>query len=231
MSRKKSSDPLLDAALALHKSEVSRLKFHPLMTKRICRNALSVLRPHLETLEANYPGFVFAEFEELPQLCDRVTDLQYRANRSTRATVGELEKRAPKVFSYRRELLGIARSLAARGLVDPRVVKRISKGRGKLDNFNDVLDLVVLLTPHKAKVEAILERGVLTAAKDAANDALNFIGVARRPDDAMLETAELRDRYASLVEQRYDRLRAAVAAVLGFREALAKTRTIGRETR
>lgn len=231
MSRKKSSDPLLDAALALPRSEVSRLKFHPLMARRICRTALNVLERHRETLASDYPGFVLEEFDALPELCIRVGELQYHANRSTRATVGELAKRTPQVFAYRRELLNIARSFAARGLVDRKTVTRISKGRGKVDNLTDVLDLVLLLTPHKAKVELILERGVLTAAKTAADEALSLIGVGRGPDDAMLETADLRDRYATLVERRYDRLRVALAAVLGLREALKKTRSIGRETR
>lgn len=228
---KNKPDALLVAALALPASNVSRLTFEPLAAKRQCSTALNRLEKFRDELKRDYPRFKLAEFDALPELCDRIRSQQHELKSRPRPNEGMLAARAPAALGWRRSLLSLAAVFSETGAVTPQQLAGIKKGKGLVDNLHDVIDLVTLLTPVRPKVEAALGKGALTEAREAAVRAIDVAGATRLRSDEALEVAALRDRYATLVVARHDRLRAAFAAVVGYREAGEQVPALGRSTR
>ncbi len=229
MAAKKTGDVLLAAAMALKPKEVSRLAFDPIGAKAACRDGLTALKKFRSELQKNYKGFELDAFDELLALCDRTREQQRIVQKTT--TTGTLAQLLPAVFAWRRKLLPLAQSLAESGEISIREVNAISKGSGNADQLSDVADLVALLTPLKAKVESMVGAGALSQALAASSAANEALGAGRAPTEAASDAAELRDRYATLIVLRHDRLRAAVAAVVGYREAEARVPPLADRTR
>ncbi len=227
---KRKPDALLVAALALAQGDVSRLTFEPLAAKRQCSTALNRLAKFRGELQRDYPRFKLAEFDALPELCDRIRAQQYELKVAPRPNEGMLAARAPAALGWRRSLLSLAAAFSETGLVSPPQLAGIKQGKGLVDNLHDVIDLVTLLTPLRARVEAALGKGALTEARAAAVRAIDVAVAPRRRSDEALAVAALRDRYATLVVTRHDRLRAAFAAVVGYREAGLQVPPLGRST-
>ena len=124
----------------------------------------------------------------------------------------------------------VADALSTSGLINPNAVARIRSGKGNQDAVQDVGALVVLLTPHEAAVEVLHGKGALSAANQAATAAQRALGTPTGVSLATREAADLRDRYATLIVQGHDRLRAAVAAVSSFKKATQIVGPLARRT-
>lgn len=217
-SKKKSGgDELLTMAQALRAAEVKQLRFVLLDAKSATRDGLRRLEKYAAVLARDYRGFDLPALRRLPELCDRAIAQQRIVQKATRAAA--LEVVLPPAQVWRRKLLTLAQSLSESGAVDARKLAPIAAGLGALDNVQDVLDLVKLLTPHEAKVEAIHGAGALGLAERAAKAAFEVLGAGRGDSDAVEDAADLRDRYATLILRLHDRLRAALAAVTTYADA------------
>ncbi len=215
------SDGLLDAALKLSPKEKVQLSFDPLIAKNACKRGLAVIDDHEKVLKAKHPGFDLAELRALPELCDR-TQAARRAAVQARKPGGDVGELLASALSWRRRLMGLAQSLAEKGgAIDPRELRRIEAGKGATDNVQDVLDLLALLAPVEAVVRAAHGQTALADARAAASAAIEGLGGSVAETKESRSAVDLRDRYASLVVARHDRLRAAVAAVAGYRAAAA----------
>lgn len=217
MAAKKSGDVLLKAANDLREKEVSQLAFDPATAKAAVSDGLKRLAKHRAALKKGYPAFTQAEFDSLPELADRVAAQQRLVQKAVSG--GVVAELVPPALEWRRALLPFAQSLAARGLLNAREVAAIATGTGTSDNLRDVLDLVKLLGAHKSKAESALGAGALSQAQAAAEAALGALSSGRGATEAVEAAADLRDRYATLLTRRHDRLRAALAAVTSYREA------------
>ena len=213
--KKKSVDGLLEAALELRPKEVVRLAFDPLTAKGACRDGLAKLKPHRTELSRASPGFDLSELESLPSLCDRLIAEQRKVQLAISGPSAAAALPAAQV--WRRKLLPLAQSLAEAGTLDGASLARILKGVGVSDQLQDVLDLVGLLAPRRALVEAAHGSGALAQAEDAARKAVAALGKGKAPTEEVGVAAELRDRYATLITRRHDRLRAAMAALTSYR--------------
>lgn len=152
----------------------------------------------------------------LPELCDALKSAQRKAR--TAASAAGTRDTISSAVKWRRVLLPLAESLAETGKVDAREVQTIARGTGTSDTVQDVLDLVELLTPTRAVVEAVLGSGGLANASAAAKAALAAMGSVGEDNT---DEAEERDRLATLVTRLHERLRSGVAAVTSYHEALA----------
>ncbi len=206
-AKKAKSDVLLEAAQALRPREVTQLSFDPLQAKHAVSDGLKALQKHRAALQRSYPGFVLAELEVLPELCDRIAEQQRVVQKASSA--GAVAEVASPAQLWRRQLLLIATGLSLGGGVDARSLAAIERGSGLADNLRDVLDLAVLLAPHRTKVEALHGPGALAKAEQAARTALDALGGGTDRSVLVKDAAALRDRYATLVVLRHDRLRAA----------------------
>ncbi len=209
------TDPLLDLALSLRAKDVQPLRFDPLDAKRAMQKGYKALLKHARRLEADFPGFDLDAFAQGPELCDRVRQQQRKAVQQVTAS-GSLGQILGAV-RFRKTLMPLAQSLASVGKVPHAELDKIARGRGQTDQVQDVAELAALLAPLKATVEAALGAGVLERAAQAAATALGAQGSIDAGDD---ESADLRDRYATLVGQVHERMRAAAAAVTSFNEAV-----------
>lgn len=210
-------DSIEEALAALKKAEVQPLRVDPLGAKAAVNTGLKALVKFEPVLVRDFKGFDLKALHELPELCDRLR----RAQRDVEQAGGAKNVLAlvGAALSHRRALLAFAQSLAERGLVDAKALAKIERGSGQTDNLQDVLDLVTLLEPLKARVEAALERGVLDAARDATTRALSAQGSG---SDDLSELTSRRDRLGTLIMQRHERLRAAMAAVTSMSEAMKR---------
>jgi len=214
-----SADVLLVAAASLGKREIQQLGFDPLVAKRSCRKGLEAMEEHVKLLTTQHKGFNLDELRALPELCDLLLEAQ-RQTQTARRVGGDVAVALNEALGWRRRLLGLAQSLAEKGgPVDPREVRRIEGGKGPTDNVQDTADLVALLTPLKAAVEAVHGKDALARADAAARAALAALGGTGAETPESRKAADRRDRLATLVLLRHDRLRAALAAVTSFREA------------
>ncbi len=218
---KKKSAPKVDsidrAAAAIARGDVVRLAFDPLEAKHSVNTGLKVIEKHRATLSKNFPGFNLDELDELPEIFERLRAAQLLVHQAGQpSNVLSLVKRA---LAYRRELISFARTMAERALVDVRELTKIEAGSGQSDNLDDVKRLAKLLEPVRARVDAAIEAGILELANQSAVDAL----AAQGGGTADLSTlTERRDRLATLVVQRHDRVRAAMAAVTSMNEAMTR---------
>lgn len=222
-AKKKASKPkadvLLAAALALKPREVIQLSFDPLQAERAINKALLALKKYRSELLRNYRGFDLSEFDALPEICERIAVQQRIVQKLSGG--GVLAQLAPAAHEWRRQLLPVAVGLSVTRLIDPTDVADIERGTGTQDNLRDVLDLVELLTPHRAKVEALYGKDALSKAAQAARAAIDALAGLKGSAEQVAEAAGLRDRYATLLVERYDRLRAAFAAVVSYRDAVS----------
>jgi hypothetical protein len=215
--KQKKGDWLFDLAMDLRIKEIIQLSFDPATAKAACSDGLKRLSKYRVTLKKRFPGFALAQFDALPELADRLAAQQRFVQKAVSGgVVGEL---VPAALAWRRQLLPFAQTLAAKGDLDAREVAAIAAGAGTSDNLRDVLDLVKLLTPLKSKVESLLGAGALAAAQEATEAALGSLSTGRGASEAVQQAADLRDRYATLLVRWHDQLRAAFAAVVGYRDA------------
>lgn len=229
--KKKSVDVLAEAARDLRPKEIGRLTFEVLSAKGACRDGLAKLKPHRALLARRYPGFDLSELDSLPELCDRTAAAQRIVQRA--AGGPSATELLPAAQGWRRKLLPLAQALAEAGALDRKAVARIISGAGVPDQLQDVIDLVSLLSPQRSKIEAVHGAGALGDADQAAKKAIAALGKGTATSEEAGQAAELRDRYATLVVRRHDRLRAALAAVAGYRDAdkLAPPLNDGRQTK
>lgn len=216
-AKKQAGDVLLKAANDLREKEVSQLSFDPATAKAAVSDGLKRLAKHRAALKKGHPAFDQTEFDSLPELADRVAAQQRLVQKAVSG--GVVAELVPAALEWRRALLPFAQSLAARGQLDAREVAAVAAGSGTSDNLRDVLDLVKLLTSQKSKAESALGAGALSQAQSAAEAALGALSSGRGASEAVEAAADLRDRYATLLSRRHDRLRAALAAVTSYREA------------
>lgn len=217
MATKKSppKDPLLELALSLSAKEVQPLRFDPLDAKRALQKGQKALSKHTRRLKAEFPGFDLDSFAQGPELCDRVR--QQQRNVAQRVTATGSIAQILTAVRHRKALMPLAQSLASVGKLPIAEVDKIARGRGQSDQVQDVAELTALLTPLKAVVEATLGAGVLERAAQAAAAALGAQGTIANEDE---ESADLRDRYATLVARVHERMRTAAAAVTSYNEAV-----------
>ncbi len=216
MAKKQQGDAVKSAALALRPKEVGQLSFDPLYGKGATKKGLVFVDKYRAVLKKKYPGFDLSELDSLPELADRIAEQQRIVQKSSQA--GSFTDLVPELTSWRRRLMSSAQALAETGAVDRKALAAIEKGSGPADLARDVADLVELLTPQRAKVEAFIG-GTLSAAKAIADAAIAALGGGATNEKAIATARDLRDRYASLFVARHDRLRSAIAAVTSYREA------------
>lgn len=215
--KKQTGDALLTAALAIPRKEVRKLSFDLNFAKGQLRVGLQRAEKFRAELKKLYPGIEFDELLETLELCDRAIAQQRIVQKANSS--GSIAERVNEALSWRRRLLPAAQILAESGLVNARALAAIVGGKGVNDNVRDVIDLVKLLAPQKAQVEKMLGTGAIDSAAAAAEAAVQSLSNGAAPSKDIEEAAELRDRYATLIVQRHDRLRAAFAVLVSYREA------------
>ena len=212
-------DVLTMHAQDLSKGEVVTLHFDPVAAKQGCLDGLTFLEPLVGELAKHSPGFDLDALRSLPELCERVVDIQRRLNKLKFERGGNAKDLIAAALDWRRKLMPIAESLAINGKVKSSEFERIVAGSGAFDNVTDVLDLVELLTPHASLVKGLCGPSALTLATDSARAALSLVRIETSETPESRSTADLRDRYATLIERRHDRLRVAIAVLTSYREA------------
>lgn len=213
------ANALHTAAAALGKAEVQQLGFDPLVAKRACKKGLETVDEYAKVLEKDHEGFDLDELRALPDLCDLVLEAQ-RETVTARKVGGDVAVMLSNALTWRRRLLGLAQSLAEKGgSIDAREVRKIEAGKGPTDNVQDVIGLAQLLEPAKAVVEAAHGKNALALAEAAGRAAIAALGGTGAETPESRKAADRRDRLATLVVRRHDRLRAAVSAVTSYREA------------
>ena len=212
-------DVLTMHAQDLAEGEVATLHFDPTAAKQSCLNGLTFLEAHAAELVTHSPGFVLDDLRALPELCRRVTDIQHELTKLKFVRGVKAKDLIATAIEWRRKLMPIAQSLSVNGKLDGEALDRVIAGSGTVDNVTDVLDLVELLTPHRALVEGLCGKAALAEAGDAAREALDVVGIANPDSEASRKAADLRDRYATLIERRHDRLRVAIAVLTSSRRA------------
>ena len=212
-------DAMLKKAQAVPEGDVQQLHFDPMIAKKSITDGLFYLGKRFELLKAEYAGFKIDELLLLPQLCDRVSEKQREVDTLRGVRTINSPLLTTEALGWRRKLMPIAESLAENGKLDPVAVAKIRSGRGNVDGVRDVIDLVSQLAPHEAAVTSVCGPKALERASTAANEALKALGYSQNDPELAREAAALRDRYATLVLQGYDRLKTAVAAVSTFKNA------------
>ena len=217
MKAHKVEDVLLVRAQALARAEVVQLRFDPLSAKGACHAGLTYLAAYKEQLDSRHFDSVL--LEALPALCDRIVELQNTLAKARTQGKTKVTDAVEAALVWRRKLMPIAEALGANEKVDSAELERIRSGFGPVDNVTDVIDLVELLEPHRSKVVEMCGASALNLAQDSARAALQVLRLGNPDTEAARQAAELRDRYATLVERGHDRLRVAVAMLTSFSEA------------
>ena len=212
-------DVLTMHAQDLAKGEVVMLRFDPVAAKQGCVDGLTFLEANLDEITKHSPGFKLDELRALPKLCERVVDLQHVLTKLKFVRGVKAKELIASAIDWRRKLMPIAESLALNGKVDRDEYERVVLGTGAFDNVTDVLDLVELLTPHASVVTNVCGPSALIEAADVGREALNLVRIATSESAETRQAADLRDRYATLIERRHDRLRVAIAVLTSYREA------------
>lgn len=223
-------DALLFLAHGLRAEDVIQLAFDPLHAKRVSGAGLAYLEKHEKALAEKHPGIDLPDLLLLPGLCDRIVRTQ-RETETARRILSPIHGLVADALAWRRQLLPLADSLASGGRISPDVVKGIHAGRGPINNVQDVVDLCVALEPFEAVVTAACGKGALAQARLAAEAALTAAGAQTTSAAQATASADLRDRYSTLVIQRHDRLRVAVALVSSFKQAQKIVGSLRRSTR
>ncbi len=211
-------DALLFLANSIRAEDVIQLAFDPHHAKRICGEGLSFLDRHRAALQKEHPNLDLAELDALPELCDRISRAQ-RETDNLRREENPARELTDDALEWRRRLLPLADSLAASHALDASVVDGIRAGRGVANQVQDVIDLTLALEPHEAVVAAAFGKGALEKARKAADAAIKSMGARSQSKTEASVSADLRDRYATMVIQRHDRLRVVVALVSSFKKA------------
>ena len=206
-------------ALELAEEAVQQGHFDPLGAKQSCVAGLAYLNENQSLLAKKYPGFELDELEGLPGLCDRISDARRSVADGRHWRDPNATAQVATALASRRKLLAVAQALSISGKVPTLSVARIRSGRGQVDQLQDVLALVVLLSPHQKAVEVLCGQGALDSARRAAKSAQEALGTQVSVSPQTRKSADLRDRYATLIIQGHDRLRAAVAAISSYRKA------------
>ena len=181
----------------LAKGEVNILRFDPVAAKQGCLDGLAFLEPLVDELAKHSPGFDLEQLRSLPELCERVVDLQRQLAKLKFARGGDAKELISAALDWRRKLMPIAESLAINGKVESAEYEHILAGTGTFDNITDVIDLVELLTGHASMVKSLCGPSALTEAADSARAALSLIRIETTESPETRKAAELRDRYAT----------------------------------
>ena len=211
-------DALLFLANSIRAEDIIQLAFDPQHVKVICGEGLSFLDRHRAALQKDYPTLELAELDALPELCDRILRAQ-RETDNLRREENPARELTGDALEWRRRLLPLADSLVADHALDVSVVDGIRAGRGVVNQVQDVIDLTHALEPHEAVVAAAFGKGALAKARTAADAAIKSRGAKSQSKTEATASADLRDRYATMVIQRHDRLRVVVALVSSFKQA------------
>lgn len=217
MKAHKVEDVLLVRAQALAKAEVVKLRFDPLLAKGACHAGLTYLAPYRELLDSRHFDSVL--LDGLPALCDRIVEVQNTLAKTRTQGKTKVTDVVDAALAWRRKLMPIAEALGANEKLDSAELERIRSGVGAVDNVTDVIDLTALLESHRSKVFEICGPSALNLAQESARAALQVLRLGSPDTEATRQAAELRDRYATLVERGHDRLRVAVATLTSFSEA------------
>jgi len=211
-------DVWLARARGVRIENLRRLTFDPIEARRACVVGLTTLHASLDTLKKGHPGFDVKWLMGLPELCTRVSDLQHVIDEKRQREGASESTLVADARAWRKKLMPLAGACVAMGRIEAKEVARIRGGtRTRLGLLRDVQDLVKLLTGHDEMVDATCGENALERAGIAAQRAIDVLGLT--VDAEMREAIELRDRFATLLFEGHDRLRAAVAAVSSYRRA------------
>jgi hypothetical protein len=221
-------DALERDALALPKSEVRRSTLEPELAKKNSLVGIKAIDARRAALKKDHPGFRYDELVTVPLLADRVRDTVAAFELAKPGARG-LKAKLSTIASSRQVMLPLAVAFARAGTIDQKVVGRIEKGSGPKDMVQDVRSLAGVLAPVRSNLPAST-RALIDEAEALADTVAPLLGVADQDDAEAKRLADLRDRYATLLQKRHERLRAAVAALYSMDEVdtLAPSLTRGR---
>jgi hypothetical protein len=194
------------------------LRIDPMTAKRSIKAGIDYVAARKQQFANLFPEARLDEVTGLPVICDRfaVMNRSVVASRANRPA-SPVRPLVENGLVWRRKLLPLAEALVSTGQLDAAAVSAIRAGAGSLDAMTDVVNLTVLLTPHRDFIELACGAGALTKAKTTAEAALSVMGADTTPDN---QAADLRDRYATLISRGHDWLRLVVARLSGsYREA------------
>jgi hypothetical protein len=211
-------DVLVGMAHEVKAEDVIRLAFDPLEATRVCADGIQELEKHRGAIATLYPSFNLTELEMLPELCKRIIKTQYAVDK-LRQRPNVYQDRVLVVLDWRRRLMAVAEALLANGRIDAEVLAAIHGSRGQLAQVQDVPALCTVLAPFEATVNEACGKGALAHAREAVTEALGAAGVASESESEARETADLRDRFATLVGRLHDRLRVALSLVTSYKQA------------
>ncbi|APR87342.1 hypothetical protein A7982_12691 [Minicystis rosea] len=196
----------------------------PLLMRANVVRALEAVAPHLESAVARLPDAPVREVLELPGLTlalDFATARVPLAKLSAREIDGMLDEGGPWRELMLRYLEVASHPLL--GLLPAERVRAVRAGSGKLDKARDFVALPGLFTEfaaaldgkHPFPAEKIEMLGTLGSAL------VQQIRPGRAPVDVPTRGPEalLRDRFAALVEERYDALQVLASVAVGRRKA------------
>jgi hypothetical protein len=180
-----------------------------------CHNAVKGSHAVLEKkalIAEHLPKVDIAALEVIPRIASALTFASLRVDHLTHPESG-VRGKLSRARELRRLLLGSARVLAEAGVLDVKAVKKIEEGSGPIDVADDCVALASLFTAHAAKVKG---KSPVTAQqiKEAAALGAELKSVLRpgraskkvEPTAEMAGAAEVRERFWTLLAQRYDTL-------------------------
>jgi hypothetical protein len=216
---------LLSTAEKLDSREVKPFPRSALALYTNLKTAAAVLLKNTEKLAQEVSQEVIAQIKQAPSLGLAFVFSARRVESLYANAPSGIQEMLDEARPLRRLLLKSADACAEAGIVPIERVQLIYKGRGPIDHAQDCVDLAALfrefekVLQNKTPVEASqIDRCAVLGSK-----LLDALRSSSSPDAALLSTdleeaLELRDRFYTLVVQRYDRLWKAAAQILDRKE-------------
>lgn len=215
-------------ALRVEADDLAHFRYDPQLASHNVRVGLAAVEPRMDELQRRDAELDPAELLELPSLALALGFAAARVPAPKRASKGEIEAKVTAI-SRPRELtlryLEVVDALEP-DLFPPGRIAKIRNGKGRLDMAQDCVQIAAVFHEHAAKLAG---RHPFTAEYIAAMaaDGAWLLGVLR-PGNAKAAPAARtpesieRDRFARLLEERYDKLRTAGVMLFGIRSVDAK---------
>jgi hypothetical protein len=200
----------LPAAQALPAERVLEFRVDPAVAIININQAVQLLQRHGEQIAQHLPKLALDELTSLPELAMAVTWSAIRAQNAISGDVTPAEMIA-EGWKIRGTLMPVVAGLAGLGVIGQAVYDNIARGRGPRDMAADCVALSLVFRDHQAEIDG--KHGVsaeLIARAEAVGSWLLANLRTRTAPKAGTSSPEIdiRDRMATLLVERYRKLRA-----------------------
>lgn len=202
-------------AKALDERDVRPFRLDPSLAYHNVELGVVAVTPLEKRVRAELPAVDLEQLRSMPDLALAVCFAASQVDRGGGSS-RQLAEPLRRAYALRETLLASAVALAKAGVLPDREVEKIQQGRGPLDAAQDCVDLAALFKKYATAVrgKSPVSAAHVTDASKLGTDLLKVLRPAtakrdRRPTGALKEAIETRDRLATLLAQRHERLRRA----------------------